>query len=393
MAGKLDDADLMPLADTILHTPPDYHPSHDQPTPSRPSARVVAPVSWTQPPPRRIRRRPAPLVYLSMALFIGVMIGIVVLAAYILVSRDSEADGPDFAATGVFRLTATAGGVGVARASDVQGQIVYVSDREGQPDLYLLDLTNGNENRLTNTAGAEAGPVVSPDGVWMAYVFDPDSSLTDDGSQSEIFVSRLDGGELRQVTSNLSEENSPTWTPDGAALVYVRTVNGGDSYRIVRYDLTDERESTLHEGSGRAQHPRISADGTSIVFASGEAGGLDSWEIYALNIESENVTQLTDNSEPDWSPCWHPDGSKILFLRTGIGGAALMEMRADGTGQIQIYDGPGSESNPNYTPDGRRILFSSDVGSTFANLFILSAETQIIQQLSFNGGYEAVWLP
>jgi len=403
LAGKLDDADLMPLAETVIHTPPqeyreyaehaDYHESHNQPTPSRPSARVEAPASRT-PPARQARRRPAPLVYLGAALFIGVMMGIVVLAAYLILSQDSAEAGPDFAATGVFRLTATAGGVDVASAPEVQGKLIYVSDREGQPDLYLLDLTNGNENRLTDTSGAEGAPVISPDGAWMAYVFDPDSSFTDDdGSQSEIFVSRLDGSGLRQVTSNLSEENSPTWTPDGANLVYIRSVNGGDSFRIVRYDLPTEDETTLYEGEGRAQHSNVSPDGASILFASGTERDLDSWEIYVLNVESGNVTQLTDNSEPDWYPSWHPDGSKILFLRSGIGGAALMEMRADGTGQIQIYDGSGGESSPNYTPDGARILFSSDAESTTANLFILSADTQIIQQLTFSGGYEPVWLP
>ena len=392
MAGTLDDADLMPLADTLLHTPPpDYPSSHDEPTPSRPSLRVDA-QAWSPPPQRRVRGRPAAAVYLGVALFIGLIMGIGVLAAYLILSRDVEADAPDFAATGVFRLTATASG-GIGAPSRVEGQLLYVSDRDGQPDLYLLDLATGNENRLTNTAGAEGTPVISPDGAWMAYVFDPDSSFADGGTQAEIFISRMDGGDLRQVTSNLLEENSPTWTPDGEALIFVRLIEDGTAYRIVRYNIASERETTLYEGQGRAQYPSVSADGASILFGAGEVSDFDTWEIYLMNVASRETVQLTDNDEADWSPRWHPDGSKILFLRSGLGGASMMEMRADGSGQVQIFDGPGGESGPIYTPDGERILFSSEFDSAIANLFLLSAETQHIEQLTFNGGYDSVWLP
>lgn len=392
LAGALDDADLIPLAKTMQHPTSSYGtPQHQQPTPPRAMTPVMvrldAPV-----PPRIARRQSSPFMLLLAATLIAVLLGALVLGIYLVLSNETiEADEPNFAATGVFRLTATASGAGLA-PSTFSGQLIYTSDRSGQPDLYLLDLSTGNETRLTTTDGAEGEPSASPDGAWISYVYDPDGSLSDGtNDQAEIYLRRLGDTEARQLTSNLLEESTPAWTPDGTAIVYGQAVTEGDYFRLMRYDLETGREAVLFESVRQLESPHFSPDGRALVFASGDSRDLNSWEIRAFDFESGAVNQLTENAVPDGQPRYTLDGLQVFFLQD----SSLMRMFPDGTKPVSLYEADGI-SGWSFSPDGSRILLSvRSPEDGVPTLFNLRTDGTDLQTLPFviDDPSNLIWIP
>ncbi|MCL4879798.1 MAG: serine/threonine-protein kinase [Anaerolineae bacterium] len=395
LAGQLDDADLFALEATVpssnSHSPVlSPAPSSAQPTPRRPMSQVNYPSSLSI-PMSQPRRSPT-LMYVGLPTIIAIILAFILLGGYLFLYDTEPAKAPDFAATGEFRLTATANAVSLAPLRE--GRILFVSDRNEQPDLYVLDLTTGNETRLTRTNGAEGSPAISPDGDRIVYLFDPDGNLSDDNiEQIEVYISRSDGSDAQPVTSNLSEEVSPIWTPDGNHILFVRTVNGVARYRIIQYDLTTEDEMVLYEDNGYAANLSISPDGQQLVYAVQRTTNPNSREIFRLDIASESATQVTRNDSPEWSPHWNDTGERILYLKQGVAGAAIAEMLADGSILAQIYDGAGEDDTVVYSPDAKYVLFSAEDEDGIRNLFLLPRNRLIAEQITHLGGYNAIWLP
>lgn len=406
-AGHLDDADLFTLEAT---SPSNHHP---QPTIASTPPPVISPSngvpdSSTQPTPRRPitpveysslnaipvgqSRRSPTMMYIGMPTVIAILIGVILLGGYLILYEAEPAESPDFAATGVFRLTATA-----SAASGIpvrEGRVLFVSGRGEQPDLYILDLTTGNETRLTHTNGAEGNPSISPNGQWITYLYDPDGDLADEStSQVEIYISRTDGTQAQPITSDLTEEKSPIWTPDSQSVVYIQWISGVARYRIMRYDLETKEASLLYEQNGYADNLSISPNGQTLVFAVGDTTNKALWEIVKLELGTRETTALTENETPDWSPKWDSRGDHILYLKKGMAGGALAEIQPDGSDPTQLYDGAGLDDTASYSLDGNFILFSATDDDGIQNIFLLQRNRLIAEQITHMGGYSAVWIP
>lgn len=110
--------------------------------------------------------------------------------------------------------------------------IVYASDRAGDADLWLRDLTSGEERRITGLTGAQLAPRFSPDGTRIAY-------CDQDGV---VWVLDLASGTPQQVTPTLFMPGRPTWSPDGRTLAlaavkpYSRRFREGTS-QVLTVDL------------------------------------------------------------------------------------------------------------------------------------------------------------
>jgi serine/threonine protein kinase len=364
LAGALDDADLMLLSETMPHHAAtlQYNESdaHLQPTPQRAMPPIVTEtfhLSTFPMPKAQVQRSALPLTYLLMATLLAALIGGFLLLAYLVLANPETIMEPDFAATGVFRLTATARSSSTNSSNEV-GSLLYVSDRDGQTELYWLQLGIGNETRLTETSGAEGYPALSNDGTRLAYLYDPDGTWQDsEESRVEVYLRALDSSSSKQITHNSLQEGFPTWTPDGLALIYAQVLEDGTESRLIRYDLETQQETTLYQVPQQLSSPKVSPDGQSILFAASDFDNPNTSEIWLLSLESGLAEPLTDNTMADWSPAWHPDGDRILFLQAGIGGTNIFEIRLDGTEPNQLYDGDGREVEATYSHDGGRIIW------------------------------------
>ena len=85
-------------------------------------------------------------------------------------------------------------------------EIVFVSFRDGNAEIYKMDSDGANEQRLTSSPGTEKSPTWSPDGRWIAFVGEADGSF-------ELFVMRSDASGLRRLTRTPGDELAPAWSP------------------------------------------------------------------------------------------------------------------------------------------------------------------------------------
>ncbi len=202
--------------------------------------------------------------------------------------------------------------------------LAFVSTRSGQADIWILDLATGALRNLTDHAGGDFRPAWSPDGQWIAFSSDRQSkkpTFTFVTLQStEIFVVRIDGTELRQLTHDDAFAGSPAWSPDGKQLVFYET------------GIDDVQKIT----SPRRLH------GTT--------------EIVTLDLASARRETLTSGSGEKWSPGWLSDG-RIAYVSGGPEGG--VEFVADAPGAR------GEMRNPHWSADGKAMLFQREVGFTW----------------------------
>ena len=135
-------------------------------------------------------------------------------------------------------------------------------------------------------------------------------------------------------------------------------------------------------------YPMLSPDGSKIVFESNRTGTA---EIYVMNADGKNITELTNNKASNHSPIWSPDGSKIVFASDGDHQWDVYIMNADGAEQKRLTNQPGDDGHPHWSPDGKRIIFNSarttpdlkaEWSKQFHEVFTMNADGGDVKQIS-----------
>jgi len=172
------------------------------------------------------------------------------------------------------------------------------SMRTGDPEIYVTDAAGGNVRRLTAFKGSDVSPVFNPKtNAQLAWV----SGRT---GLPQIFMMDADGSNVQKVT-NEGYAVSPSWSPNGMALVF----------SWIRH------------------------------YGPGAPGGQD---IYLMNAATKEFRQLTHDSGRNDFPSWSPDGRHIVFQSTRTGSEQIWTMLADGTHQQQLTRN-GKNSMPNWS--------------------------------------------
>lgn len=193
---------------------------------------------------------------------------------------------------GVRRLTTDPAADFSASWSPDGASLVFVSDRSGNPDLYILELRSRTATKLTDTANkAEDAPAWSPNGDLVAFV-----------REGDLYVSSI-GQRIpeRRLTSTSATEGSPEWAPDGVHLLFER---GLDLHIL---DLTTGDEMAITDGPDADYDPSWSWDGSKVVFTRARM-------IASLDRRTGRVMTILPRSVEgyDRDPYWGPRGL-VLF--------------------------------------------------------------------------------
>ena len=231
--------------------------------------------------------------------------------------------------------------------------------------------------RLTNNSAMDGRPVWSPDGRRIAF------SSNRDG-KNEIYVMDADGSNVKRLTDNLADDVNPMWSPDGHRIVfdserdgnreiYVMDADGGNQLRLTRNNALDSTATW-------------SPDGSLIAFASNRDTGYPynpyNLDIYVMNADGLNVRRIVDDPEYDVGPQWSPDGRKILFMTGRTGNFDVYEINTDGTGQRNLTAGyDEADGAPMWSLDGNNIAFSRRIEGK-NQIFIMDADGSNLKRVT-----------
>ena len=126
-------------------------------------------------------------------------------------------------------------------AFDAPAQIAFVSDRNGNPEIYVMNINGKNQRRLTKNRSDDWSPSWSPDGKRIVF------SSRRDGNR-EIYVMDADGGNQQRLTNNRHPDGSPSWSPDGKHIVFSSQRDGNGEIYVMDADGDNQRRRTRHGG-------------------------------------------------------------------------------------------------------------------------------------------------
>ncbi|MDX6695834.1 MAG: eukaryotic-like serine/threonine-protein kinase [Blastocatellia bacterium] len=170
---------------------------------------------------------------------------------------------------------------------------------------------------------------------------------------SQIWLLSYPGGEARRITNDLNIYAALSFSSDSASLATVQTNVLSNVWVAPNADADRARQITT--GSSRYYSLSWATDGR-ILYASNSGGNLD---VYISAADGSNQKQLTINANSNFGPVASPDGRYIAFISNRAGaGYNIWRMDMNGGNLKQLKRG-GMESNPQCTPDGRWVVYTS----------------------------------
>jgi Tol biopolymer transport system component len=188
-------------------------------------------------------------------------------------------------------------------------------------------------------------------------------------SGQDIFTINPDGRELRQLTSGVFGEINvqPVWSPDGSQIAFVSNRDGGD-VEIYLMGAMGEKPQRLTYQEGEDSEPAWSPDGSKIAYVHGDDPSVNGYinsapchipNIYLMSADGSNQVRLTEKGE-NTDPAWSPDGTRILFSnkQEGINFELYILNLIDGE-LLRLTHSLTAEAEPAWSPDGNSIAFIS----------------------------------
>lgn len=244
--------------------------------------------------------------------------------------------------------------------------VVYASTRHSRkPNLYMQAIKGRAVTQLTDDSASKIQPRFSPDGKKIAFASDREG-------QWDIYILDLDRRAVTQVTHSSDHELAPAWSPDGKWLAYSRLSSATGAWELWMASLEDGAERCI----GTGLMPRFSPDGSRIAFQRPRQRDGRLFSIWTVQLNDGEPSWPTEvASEPGAAlicPTWSPDGAKIAYCRVpvsslsgSLGGATARPGLADifivsleGADRERLTDG-GASFSPCWSTEGR-LYFSAD---------------------------------
>jgi len=225
--------------------------------------------------------------------------------------------------------------------------VAFVSNRDGPYEIYVGLISGGNLVKLTDDANFKARPCWSPDGTEIAY-----GRLNPSGIWDIWEVPALGGTPRRLILNALD----PAWSPDGQTLAYTNSATGalwtsdvsGQSARLIPApDTSDERYA----------EPRFSPDGHKLAFVGKWYGPYGN--LHVADLTSGKVREPAHEETLALSPAWSADGKFLYFASSRGGTMNVWKIAATGGEPEQITAGQGDDAQLDVSADGKRIVFST----------------------------------
>ncbi len=233
------------------------------------------------------------------------------------------------------------------------GLLAFSSSRTGNADIFAIHADGTGLIQLTSSPAHESEPSWSPDGAHLVYVAQH--------SRWMLFTSSQYGEHEEQLTTWSGW--SPAWSPNGQWIAY----STGSTISMV--SSSGEENQSLAQGRNCGL-PSWSPDGQSLVFNMAANGNDD---IYILSLTDGGIAQVTDDPAQDFAASWSPDGQRLVFASDRDGDLEICTMRTDGSDLVQLTHNDVVDMLPAWSPDGQWIAYVSETDGN-PEIYIISAD-------------------
>ena len=258
---------------------------------------------------------------------------------------------------------------------------MYVAGQNG--DLFVMPALGGTARKLADDA---YDPTWSPDGSRLAF-----RSIR--GGAWRVYTVALDGGQLAEIKGVEPRALAPAWSPDGRWIAYVAgasSATGWDVYAVPAEGGTPVQ--VTHDRATITLAPAWSRDGRSIMYSSNRAGPLNLWRVgFNPARPIAQPERLTTGIGEDINAAAAPDGNGIAYATVHT--APDIWALDVGTRQVrQLTSETTVEDYPRLSPDGERLLFYSDRTGA-EEVWMMQLATRELTRVSRNGGTQNTWSP
>lgn len=251
-------------------------------------------------------------------------------------------------------------------------KIVFTSTRDGNSEIYIMDVDGSGQKNLTQHHARDESPVWSPTGGQIAF-------HSDRHGLRDIYIMDPDGRNVQKLFKDLVYREYPTWSPDGAMLAYHRS--DGVDRAIYVADINKGKEERLARTGPLAGFPAWSPDGSEIVFTfrSEDALGQTVLRTVDVNTREDTVLFQTNESASLTRAAWSPEGDKIAFywLKKGI---YILNRKTREAKKVI------TGSTPAWSPQGDELLYNKN-----RKLFKFNIALRRLEQLTAGNSFDGSW--
>ncbi|MBE3114027.1 MAG: TolB family protein [Actinobacteria bacterium] len=238
-------------------------------------------------------------------------------------------------------------------------KIVYVSNRDGNENIYSINIDGTELTRLTDYSGNDLYPEASPDGKKIAYT-------SDIGGVWQIMVMDWDGKNKRQITNNNFRSAYPSWSYDSNYIYFEAYFDGDWELFRIKSDGTEQKRLTFNSNS-YDWHPNGHPYKYEIIYESGITGHEN---IYVMDHNGSGKRNIASDGPRRRVPDVSSDGSKITYMRYSGDNSEIWIMDYNGQNETRLTDNPDWDGHPSFSPDGKYIVYEERKGSV-ENLILI----------------------
>lgn len=214
----------------------------------------------------------------------------------------------------------------------IPGRISFISERDGNREVYVIAPDGTGEQRLTSSPAADYNGPASPDGGALLLM-----RAEDHEGPQELFLQPLDGSAPRRLSPPAGKIRHPSFSPDGAWVVF-------------------------ESDGGTAEHPGFS-------------------DIHRVGTDGKGALRLTNDPEGNFEPAISPAGDAIVLVSSRDRVAELYRIRPDGSEPVRLTETPRDEWGARFSPGGDELVFVSDRGGA-DRLYLMSASGGAARRVS-----------
>ena len=279
------------------------------------------------------------------------------------------------------------------------GQIAFASQRTGISQIYLINSDGSDLHPITNLPEGACQPSWSPDGARLVFT-SPCQHNTDSYRESSLYFINADGSELTPITTAPGGDFDPAWSPDGSRIAFTSLRDGHKEIYFLTLSNMQVTRLTQTESDVENSQPAWSPFGNQIAFVKKRVGALQIW---TMTDTGQNPIQMVRSGQQLWDyfPVWSPDGEYIIFSQRQASIPSLpwlMQIRyeeRDIQTASRLRLGVAGIENLSYSADGFWMVYEGvdEIGNADIYYMTASGATRTRLTTDPRDDYDPAWRP